>query len=253
MYRLSLGLLAISIFLRTSLSSAQDAKELFRSMQRSLGGQDKIAAVYDFEQCVRANAWDNDGKFHGVVYKRTRWIKPNTLRLDQVGSGNSYVVYFDGESGWEMLPDKGFVPLAGDELEFVKGYLHGIDLKSWLVGGDATNEFMSPASDVVAISTKGDSSHRTEIRLDPATLLPTEERLVSVKKGNVQVVNQTRQFVGWKAIQGIKFPRRIINFHGSQKVADINIQTIKLDGALKAKDLSERPSDLKPVMSGCGS
>jgi hypothetical protein len=52
-------------------------------MQQSLGGRDKIAAVYDFEQCVRANAWDDDGKFHGVVYQQTRWIKPNTLRLDQ--------------------------------------------------------------------------------------------------------------------------------------------------------------------------
>jgi hypothetical protein len=106
----------------------QDGKQLFHKMQVALGGSDKIATIAAFDQCVRADAWGDDGKFYGVVYKRTRWIKPNFLRLDQVGPGNSYVLYFDGKSGWEILPDKGFVELSGDELAFAKGYLSGVNL-----------------------------------------------------------------------------------------------------------------------------
>jgi hypothetical protein len=64
---------------------------LFHKMQSALGGRDKIAAIQDFEQCVCADAWDDEGKLFGEVYKRTRWIRPNVLRLDQVGPGDSYV------------------------------------------------------------------------------------------------------------------------------------------------------------------
>jgi hypothetical protein len=75
--------------------------QLFHKMQTALGGGERIADIQDFEQCVRADTWDNNGKRHGQVYKRTRWIRPNVLRLDQVGPGDTYVLYFNGASGWE--------------------------------------------------------------------------------------------------------------------------------------------------------
>src|SRR5262249_16037471 len=100
----------------------QDGTQLFRKMQSALGGRDKIAAIRDLEEWVRADAWDDEGKPHGEVYKRTRWIWPNVLRLDQVGPGNSYVLFSNGTSGWEVLPDKGLVELAGDELDYARGY-----------------------------------------------------------------------------------------------------------------------------------
>src|SRR2546430_11423342 len=39
-----------------------------------------------------------------------------SLRLDQVGPGDTYVLFFDGTSGWEILPDKTVADLTGGEI-----------------------------------------------------------------------------------------------------------------------------------------
>jgi hypothetical protein len=90
---------ALLTFLFCSASFGQDGIKLFHKMQIALGGSDKISAIQDLEQCVRADAWNDAGKPYGEVYKRTRWIRPNVLRLDQIGPGNSYALYFNGISG----------------------------------------------------------------------------------------------------------------------------------------------------------
>src|SRR5215467_2512806 len=162
------------IFLPT-ISAGQDGKQLFHKMQTALGGSDRIAAIAAFDQCVRADAWADNGKFYGVVYKRTRWIKPNFLRLDQAGPGNSYVLYFDGKSGWEILPDKGFVPLSGDELSYARGYLSGVNLTAWLADRDPHNKFTATTLNVISISSDDDDSGRTEMTLDFSTWLPVKE------------------------------------------------------------------------------
>src|SRR5580698_331416 len=102
-FSLRVGVLTL---LLSSLSSAQDALQLFHKMQTALGGAERIASIRDFDDSVRADAWYSDGRPLGAVRKRTRWIRPNYLRLDQVGPTDTYVLYFDGTSGWEILPDK---------------------------------------------------------------------------------------------------------------------------------------------------
>lgn len=58
---------------------------LFHKMQQALGGADAIAAIQDLDWTVHADTFNHDGKLLGSVTKRTRWIKPNYLRLDQIG------------------------------------------------------------------------------------------------------------------------------------------------------------------------
>src|SRR5206468_8433817 len=41
---------------------AQDGLQLFHKMQTALGGEEKMASIRDFEECVRAETWDNEGK-----------------------------------------------------------------------------------------------------------------------------------------------------------------------------------------------
>jgi hypothetical protein len=130
----SVGLLT---FLLCPAIFAQDALQLFHQMQKALGGSEQIAAIRDFEERVHARTWNNEGKPNGEERKRTRWIRPNYLRLDQVGhDNNTYSLYFDGTSGWEILPDKSVLKLVGDELKFAQGYLSGIDFKIWLADRD---------------------------------------------------------------------------------------------------------------------
>jgi hypothetical protein len=108
--------------------STQTGLELFHKMQQALGGADRIAAIRDFEEDGRGDAYNFEGKLVGEVRKRTRWVGPNLLRLDQQGPGNTYVLYFDGTRGWEILPERGTgrttgvaIDLEGDELTSHRG------------------------------------------------------------------------------------------------------------------------------------
>src|SRR2546423_11739753 len=91
---------AMLTLLSCSALSGQDALQLFHKMQTALGGAEKIASVRNFEESVRADAWYSNGRPLGEVRKRTRWIRPNYLCLDQVGPTDTYVLYFDETSGW---------------------------------------------------------------------------------------------------------------------------------------------------------
>jgi len=73
-------------------------------MQDALGGAQKIASIRDFEQIVRADTWDNRGRPHGQVRKRTRWIRPDILRLDQVGPDDTYVLYCNVQRAGKFCP-----------------------------------------------------------------------------------------------------------------------------------------------------
>jgi hypothetical protein len=110
----------VLLFLSQISAAAQDGLQLLHKMQTALGGSERIAAIHDYEESVRAQTWNNEGKLNGEVRKRTRWITPHYLRLDQTGPDDTYVLYFDGESGWEILPDKSVLALVGDELKFAQ-------------------------------------------------------------------------------------------------------------------------------------
>jgi hypothetical protein len=202
----------------------------------------------DFEESVRADARYSDGRPLGKVRKRTRWIRPNHLRLDQVGPGDTYVLYFDGTGGWEILPDKTVANLEGGELKFAQNYRSGLNLNSWLADRDPSRVITSSGPDVIVVSTKGDSSQRTELTLDPVTFLPVKETDISLSDPNHPVPSESR-LEQWQAIDGVKFPQRITKFQGGRNLAEIIVEQIKLNSGIKAGDLAIKPPDLKPVMS----
>ncbi|MGA2740366.1 MAG: hypothetical protein ABSG65_23390 [Bryobacteraceae bacterium] len=88
-----------TLLLVSAAGFGQDGPALLHKMQQVLGGAGRIDKIRDFDQIVRARTWDRKGNPIGEVRKRTRWIKPNLLRLDQVGPGDTYALYFDGVSG----------------------------------------------------------------------------------------------------------------------------------------------------------
>ena len=82
-------------------------------MQSALGGAEAIASIHDYEQVERADTWDNKGKARGVVRKRVRFIRPNYLRIDQIGPGtltySTSTAALAGKScqtrEWPILPE----------------------------------------------------------------------------------------------------------------------------------------------------
>ena len=228
---------ALTLFLCSS-SRAQDGTELLHRMQQALGGADKIASIRDLDELVHAQTWHEDGSKRGDVRKRTRWISPTCLRLDQVGGdNNTYVLYFDGSSGWEIVPGKsGFVELSGDETKFAEHYLQHIDFKFWLADRDPQYLITSPLPNVVRITDKRDLQNTQDIALDPSSWLPIKQ-----SSGN-----QETQFTEWGFAEGVRYPRVTTMITDGQKRATITVDWIKLNGGLEKKELSGKPHDLKP-------
>ena len=224
--------LALASGLLCSTSLGQDALQLFQKMQNALGGADKIAAIHDFEDIVRADAWHEDGRSMGVVRKRVRFVRPSYLRIDQVGREDTYVLYFDGTGGWEILPNGSVVDLAGDELKFAQNYAWHLNLNLWLADRNPECTITSPAPNVLLITDKSDPSLKEELTLDAKTFLPTNSGSLS----------------DWHPSAGVKFPQQISNFHNGKKVAAITVEQTRINQGLKLDDLSVKPPDRKPVM-----
>jgi len=229
-------------------SSGQDALQLFHKMQTALGRAGKITEIRDFEQSAHAETWDNEGKPRGLVRKRTRWVRPNYLRLDQVGPDDTYVLYFNGTSGWEILPDKTVADLVEGELKFAQNYLLDFNLNLWLADRDPRYVISSPAPYVLAIADKSDRSRRLEITLDPATSLPLKQTVFSLADSNNPAPSETR-FDNWQTHRGVRFARAISIFQNGKKLAQITVEQTKLNGGIKPSDLALKPSDLNPVLS----
>jgi len=230
--RRSAPLVAVAILCSTlivsSLQAGQDsAHDLFHRMQQALGGAEKIAAIRDLDWTVKADAFDHAGKLIGQVTKRTRWIRPNYLRLDQLGPGDTYVLYFDGDRGWEVLPGtSNVIDLAGGELDFARQYLAGFMLNLWIADCTGNSTITSPAPDVIRISSGKNSS---EIILNPANWLPA-------------------QVVEWQDVDGVQFPAHEVNSHPDDGTADIRTKRIVFNSGLKPDELRAKPPDGRPVL-----
>jgi hypothetical protein len=228
---------------------AQDGRVLFLKMQNALGGADRIAGVRDYEEHVRAEAVNgNTGQSMGEVAKRTRWIRPSTLRIDQVGPGSTYVLYFDGTAGWEILPgtDKA-IPLEGGELEFARGYVRGFMLNTWLADRDSRYTIASPSPNTVRLA-DGDPSHQLDIVLDPVTFLPTTLRQTSLSDP-AHPAPSDQVLTEWETVRGIRFVRKFTVLRSGVRVAEALDARHAINTGLRPADLAAKPADLKPVLS----
>jgi hypothetical protein len=227
----------------------QDGQALLQEMQRALGGADKIAQIRDFEQLVRAETWDRKSNPIGLVRKRTRWIKPTTCVSTRWGPGDTCALYFDGASGWEILPGKRLAALAGGEMEFAKRYLFYFVVNIWLADRNPDYEVTSPARNVIRLSARRIADDQLDITLDSASWLPVKQTSIS-SADPVHPTPSETQFKEWMTIDGTKFPRRVLILHDGIRLADIATEEIKVNRGLRPEDFAMKPADLNPVLSG---
>jgi hypothetical protein len=235
--------------------SEPDGLRLLHRLQDALGGANRIAAVHDFEETIRAQAWDSAGSSLGEVRKRTRWVRtPNVLRLDQRGPRGTYVLYFDGGSGsgWEILPDVTgsdpfkttgtAIPLAGGELQFARGYLSGFELNLWLADRLPGYKVTSSTPQVLRIE-HGDTA--TDFTLDPVTSLPVKSSGVSLADPDHPVPGEMR-YEEWRETSGIRFPTHRVNYQSGRKRGEVTTADIHVNVGLQPKDLAAKPADSAP-------
>jgi hypothetical protein len=235
--------------------STHDGLQLLHKLQDALGGATRIAAVRDFEETIRAEAWDASGASLGEVRKRTRWMRtPSVLRLDQRGPRGTYVLYFDGgrTAGWEILPDLEspdrykttgkVVPLAGGELEFAKSYLSGFDLDLWLADRTPGLTVTSPRPNVLRIEHHGNA---TDFTLDPVARLPLSSTGISLADPDRPVPAEMR-YQGWKEISGVRFATHRLNYLSGVKRGELTSEVILVNAGLRNQDLEAQPTDFAP-------
>ncbi|HZI56188.1 MAG TPA: hypothetical protein VFF39_05410 [Verrucomicrobiae bacterium] len=236
-------------------TSTPEGLQLLHKMQTALGGVEKIAAIRDYEEMVLARTWNGNGTFTAEVRKRTRWMRsPNLLRLDQIGPRNTYILYFDGNSGsgWEILPDLNgpdplkttgkSIDLAGGELKFAKNYLAGFQFNMWLADHTPSYTATSPSLNVLRIEHDGDA---TDFKLDPATWLPISTSGVSLANPDRPVQAEMR-YEAWTNVAGIRFPTKRTNYHNGVKSGEITDAGIRVNVGLKPGELSARPTSFAP-------
>jgi len=240
--------------------SSREGLALLHKMQNALGGAEKIAAINDFEETVRAQIWNNSGVPMGEVTKRTRWMRhPNLLRLDQYGPRDTYVLYYDGGAGggWEMLPDlKNADPfrtegraiaLEGGELKFAQNYISNFQFNDWLADRMPGYVVTSPAANVIRIARNGSA---VDLTLNPATWLPAKSASVSLADPN-RPVPAEMHLDEWTEVDGVRFPTRQANYHSGVKLAEETEQgPMRINAGLKAEDLAAKPADFMPVIPG---
>lgn len=227
------------------------AAQLLQRMQAALGGRDRLAAVTDMDQRLIADIWDDRGRHLGRTVKRIRWISPGHLRMDQVGPGNTFVLYFDGAAGWEILPaGKAAIPLTGGELRFAQKQHRDFPLRIWLADRDAAFDVTSPAANVLRISGReypDDPVHRIDLTLDPHSALPIVERTLSLAMPDRPSWFETR-LSDWMSVDRLRFPRHSEVFANGARLAAISVESVRLNSGLSIEDLAEKPSNLTPVI-----
>jgi hypothetical protein len=185
---------------------------------------------------------------HGEGGKRTRWIRPNYIRIDQLGPGSTYVLYFDGTTGWEILPGtQQVVELTGGELEFARGMVRGFKLNTWIADRDPRFRITSPAPNVVRVA-DGDIAHQLDITVDAASSLPMKISFTTLSNP-ARPVPCEDVLTEWETVQGIRFPRRWTVFRSGVRVAETKEARSFVNSGLKVADLAAKPPDLKPVLS----
>jgi hypothetical protein len=249
---------AVSLFSgqsATSQTSTPEGLRLLRQMQAALGGADRIAAIRDYEETIRGETWNPDGTHLGYVRKRTRWIRqPNVLRLDQIGARDTYVLYFDGSHGWEILPDVGgrdplrtsgvAIDLAGGELAFARNYLSGFQINLWLADRMPGFIVSSPAPNRIRIAHDGTA---TDFTLDPQTSLPIKTNGVSLANPDRPVPAEMR-YEAWTEVAGVRLPTKRANYLNGLKLGAITEATIRVNVGLNPRTLAAKPADFAPVI-----
>ena len=226
-----------------------DGRALFQKMQQALGGADRIAAITDYEEHVRAESWNgNTGRSMGEVRKRTRWVRPGYLRVDQAGPGSTYVLYFDGTAGWEILPgtDKA-IALEGGELTFAREYVRGFMLNIWLADRSARYQITTASANVVRIA-DGDPTHQLDITLDAASFLPTRLHQTSLSDP-AHPVPSDQVMTEWETVQGIRFAKRFTVLRSGVRVAEALDARHAINTGLKTAEMAAQPPDMKPVLT----
>ncbi len=168
-----------------------------------------------------------------------------------MGPANTFVLYFDGIAGWEILPGgQAAIALRSGELRFAQQQHRDFPLRIWLADRDAAFTVSSPAANVLRIADRlhpDDPVYQVDLTLHPQSALPLVERTLSLAIPDRPSWFDTR-VSDWMSVDGLWFPRRSEVFFNGARIAAITLTSVRLNSGLSIADLAAKPANLTPVI-----
>ena len=223
--------------------AAEHGMALLRRMQAALGGAERLMAVRDVDWTTVGKTWTAAGEPGPDATRRIRWIRPNILRKDQRVGEVIVSYFFDGEGGWELIPDAGLIELKDRELEFVRGEAGGFYPGKWLPDRNPRLRVTAGGPDIVRVTKRG-AERGKDFVVDPESGLPLHA-LATPLSGKPTTgyrrVGQRLEFVEWQTVDGIKWPHKLRNFHDDVMLVELTTTAIVINSGLEIVELSRKP------------
>jgi hypothetical protein len=135
------------------------------------------------------------------------------------------------------LTDTPVVPLKDNALKTVRNEVRSSWLNLWRTDGRGDYAINVCAPHTLRFIDRSDGSLVKDLELDPTTWLPGRDGDLCKTKGKALAGNYT-ETVDSMVVDGIKVPRRILNYHGGHRGAEIDTVSAAFDTGLKPKDLA---------------
>jgi zinc protease len=215
-------------------ASLAKGKELLESLQKAVGGADKLAAVKDYTHTAQVTL---TGAQAGLkVTQITKVIYPQ-IRFEQQLPFGKITIYYDGKGGGFMVGPQGPSPLPPQAAKQAKEELFRYHPLLWLSDRDPRRSVNATAGHTVEISDKENNWIR--LTLDPSTSLIAKVNYRGAGMAGPTEVEAV--YEDWKPVDGIKLPHHIKISQGGKPAAEVNVTEYKLNSGLKPEDLAQKP------------
>ena len=218
-------------------SQAEDVErgvQLLRRAQEAVGGVARLLVVRDTTHVMEIMLEPAAGGY--AMTQVSRYVAPSYYRIEQDTPAGRIIVYSDGSSGWVTTP-QGTVPLSPDVLASAQGVIFRQPSGLLLSDRNPSRSVKAVAIDAVEVSSA--DGQLVRIEFDPGTGLPLQQSYV-VTAANGDRVTRTETLSEWRAVDGLRFPFKAMQFENGSKVLELIVSDYQVNSGLTAMELGTR-------------
>jgi zinc protease len=215
--------------------SLAKGKALLLTVQKALGGAEKLAAVKDLQYAANVEV-QTPGGTNGPIGMKVKqvnsFLMPGFMRQEIELPFGKQQVYSDGASGW-LAGMQGARNLPAPVLAQVRGEMFR-QLTGLALSDRDTNRTVNYAGDgFLEISAK--SGETARLKVDEKTGMP----LVLAYQEGTQSVEE--EYSDWRDAAGLLLPFQLTVKQDGKKYADVKIEAYKINSGLTQEALSQKP------------
>jgi zinc protease len=215
--------------------SLAKGKALLLTVQKALGGAEKLAAVKDLQYAANVEV-QTPGGANGPIGMKVKqvnsFLMPGVMRQEIELPFGKQQMYSDGASGW-LAGMQGARNLPAPVLAQVRGEMFR-QLTGLALSDRDTNRTVNYAGNgFLEISAK--SGETARLKVDEKTGMP----LVLAYQEGAQSVEE--EYSDWRDAAGLLLPFQLTVKQDGKKYADVKIEAYKINSGLTQEALSQKP------------